>query len=194
MTTHTSQSRSLRLALLAALTVSLLCGALAASAANTPLVPAECRLGAVTQNPSGCTLCHLGVLIINIAKFGMYDIAFPLAVLVLTIGGILLLTSGPSEERRKLGKTILTNAFIGLVIVTVAWLAVDTTIRVLTGKASLGKLGPWNEINAADCPFNKSMPLPSSFLTPGTAAGSAAGGSELDGSDTRQSVPVEFVV
>lgn len=129
---------------------------LSAAAFEGGIVPAACRLGS-TQT---CTLCHFGILVINFTNFLMENIAFPATVLLVAISGIVIITAGPSETRQKLGKTILTNTIIGIVIVSLAWLGVDTIIKILTGNLPAGSItkfagaiGPWNEINPASCPL-----------------------------------------
>lgn len=125
------------------------------------IIPPECRFGG-----SGCTICHMAVGIINLTNFLMKDIAFPAAVLLVTVGGIMLLVSGPSEPRRTLAKQILTSTVIGLIIILLAWIGVDTIIKVLTGSfnfggepgsllknftAATGRFGPWNQIPIEQC-------------------------------------------
>ncbi len=121
----------------------------------TPALAAIVPCGTSTTPP--CNICYLGVLVINLTNFLIEMIAFPVATLLITAGGLVLLTSGPSEERRKMGKSMVTNTVIGLVIVLLAWIAVDTTIKILTGEARQfvsdpsGTFGPWNVINPEKC-------------------------------------------
>ncbi|MFY9462461.1 MAG: hypothetical protein WAP51_04650 [Candidatus Sungiibacteriota bacterium] len=110
--------------------------------------------GTSTTRP--CTICDLGVLVINLTNFLIYNIAIPLASLMIIIGGIMIMIGSASEERVKTGKKILTNAIIGVIIVFVAWLLVDTIIKVLTGSFAqnfFGTFGPWNRIPPGACPF-----------------------------------------
>lgn len=126
-----------------------------------PIVPAVCRGDTVRDNPSGCTLCHLAVMTNNLTDFLTRNIAFPSAVLLFVAGGIVLMTAGPSETRVGLGKKILSAAIWGLLIVMLAWIGVDTIIKVLTGTGSSSERGtlsrqwgPWNKIPAGrlqDC-------------------------------------------
>jgi len=118
------------------------------------IVPAACRLGSTET----CTLCHFGILVMNLTNFLIENIAFPATVLLVAIGGIVITTAGPSPTRQTLGKTILTNTLIGILIVMLAWLGVDTIIKVLTGNIStastaqfVGTLGPWNRVDPAGC-------------------------------------------
>lgn len=86
----------------------------------------------------------------------MYGVALPATVVLVATGGIILLISGASEEKRTLGKKILTSAIIGVIIIFIAWLGVDTLIKILTGGAQqLSNFGPWNkfEIPTGGCPL-----------------------------------------
>ncbi len=135
----------------------------AAAPAHAQIVPAECR--SPSNIATTCTICHIAVLVINLTTFLMKNIAFPAAVLLITIGGLTLLTAGPSEGRRTTGKKIITTTIVGLIIVLVAWIGVDTVIKVLTGTFNFGgapgtlfthlgvTFGPWNEINPVNCPL-----------------------------------------
>ena len=126
------------------------------------IIPTECQYAAIQANSSSCTLCHLGAVVINLTNFLAYYIAFPATVLLIAIGGIMLLIAGPSEERQRKGKEILTATVIGLVIVLLAWLTVDTLIKVLVGPPGslsatnfIGTFGPWNTFdpNNPPCPI-----------------------------------------
>lgn len=112
-----------------------------------PIVPC----GGSGQAP--CTFCDLGVLVVNLTKFMMENVVIPAAALLIVSGGILILISGPSEERLKLGKDIITKTIVGAVIVLLAWLMVDTAIKVLTvgGRQFNGVAGPWNELTNDAC-------------------------------------------
>ncbi len=139
----------------------------AAVPAYAQIVPAECRANDSSGNPNpnfpgSCTICHIGVMTVNFTTFLMEKIAFPAAVLLITIGGLTLLTAGPSEGQRTTGKKIITTTVMGLIIILVAWIAVDTTIKVLTGKFNftgppgilIQSFGPWNHIDLSrGCPI-----------------------------------------
>lgn len=118
----------------------------------------------------------------NFTEFLMYTIAFPAAVLLFAIGGILLLVFGGSEDKRVLGKKMLTNTLIGLLIVMLAWLGVDTIIKVLTlGRNAFisdGGIGPWNRLDPSDCPLSRGLSTGPSVggLTTGAPAATPAPG------------------
>lgn len=147
--------------LLAALgAIMLLVASLPASAFFHPdsIVPNACR---PSQNASffksaaegGCTICHIGVLVINFTKILMLAIALPAVALLVAISGIMILTAGGSEQRLKQGKDILRATIIGIIIVFLAWLAVDTVIKVLTlgGSQFIGTFGPWYQLPVESC-------------------------------------------
>ena len=116
--------------------------------------------GTSTTKPS-CNICDFWILIINVTNFLIWNIAIPLAGLMIVVGGIMIMIGSASESRVAVGKKILTNAIIGVIIVFVAWLFVDTIIKVLTGSLNFsgpsgqffGTLGPWNQIPPGICPF-----------------------------------------
>lgn len=123
------------------------------------IVPEACTGSAIIAKGKGCTLCHIGVMVINITDFFMYAIAIPAAGLLMAIGGITLLVSGGSETLATRGKDTMRYAVIGLAIVLLAWLAVDTIFKVLTGdqrgfRGVVQELGPWNEFPAERCGIN----------------------------------------
>ena len=104
-----------------------------------------------------CTLCHLFVLFKRIVDFLAKDILFPLAVLMIIIGGVIFLTAAGSPERINTAKKILTSTVIGLVIIFLAWLIVDTIIGVLvrTDNPFGMVLRNWSDI---PCPISEGAP------------------------------------
>ncbi len=85
---------------------------------------------------TSCTPCHLFQLIANIVNFIVKDITPPLAGLFFLVGGVMMVAAGGSEERFKMGKTILVNALIGTVIVLAAWVIINTLITTLAVPAN----------------------------------------------------------
>ena len=104
--------------------------------AALPLVPCIDR---------ACTICDFFVLIKNIVDFLTEAVAMPVAVIILIYGGIMLLTSGGSEDKIRKGKSALWQAVWGLIIVFAAWLIIDTIIKWLANP-SIFLFGPWNKI------------------------------------------------
>ncbi len=96
-----------------------------------------------------CNLCHLWHLGSNIVNFISFNLAIPVAVLLFMAAGVIFLTSGGSEQKVALARSIFTNTVIGLVIIFCSWLLVDTLIKTIAGNLE-GLVGAWN--NFPTCP------------------------------------------
>ncbi len=68
-------------------------------------------------------------------------IAFLAAVVVLIYGGFLYITSAGNTESATKGKTAITNALIGVVIIVLSYVIVQIVYRFVSGSAS-GVTGP----------------------------------------------------
>jgi len=107
------------------------------------LVPSPSQAALVPCGGTGqpiCNLCHIFVLLNNIFIFLLIPDAninnnFPLipsvAALMLIIGGFYLLIAGGSPELFAKGKSVLTAVVIGLVIVFVAWVFLNTFLDAI---------------------------------------------------------------
>jgi hypothetical protein len=62
-----------------------------------------------------------------------------IAVAFLIYAGFLYLFSGVSEENTKKAKEIITNVVIGIIIILMAWVIVNTVIVQLTGAVGSGQ-------------------------------------------------------
>lgn len=91
-----------------------------------------------------CNLCHLWHLGSNIVNFISFNLAIPVAVLLFMAAGVIFLTSGGSEQKVALARSIFTNTIIGLVIIFCSWLLVDTLIKTIAGNLE-GLVGAWND-------------------------------------------------
>lgn len=89
-----------------------------------------------------CTFCDLLKLIRNIVNFIAFTLAPAVGGLMLLVGGIIVLTAGGDETKVKQGRGMITQTVIGLVIIYLAWLIVNT---VITGLAST--TGTWQPEN-----------------------------------------------
>jgi len=88
-----------------------------------------------------CTLCHLWLLGKRVIDF-LTLLSIPVATLIFVVAGVILLTSGDSEQRREKGKDMITKAVIGLIIVFASWLLVGSVLNTLAKKRfSVG----WNK-------------------------------------------------
>jgi len=96
-----------------------------------------------------CTLCHLFVLFKRIVDFLTLNVLFPLAVLMIVVGGVMFLTAAGDPGRIGTAKKILTSVVIGLLIIFLAWLIVDTIIMFITESGS--PFRNWSTINCPIC-------------------------------------------
>jgi len=95
-----------------------------------------------------CQFCDIFVLIDNIIKLILTCLA-PIAVgLMIVIGGFYFLAAGPSPEKVNQAKSVITAAIIGLVIVFIAWIFLNTFLDMI-GVATWTGLGNWWKIS---CP------------------------------------------
>jgi len=85
-----------------------------------------------------CTITHFFTMLARIFNFIVYSIATPLAVIMLTIGAIMLLISAGNPNLAGMGKKILWASAVGLVLVFCSWLIINF---ILT---ALGYTGAWN--------------------------------------------------
>lgn len=106
------------------------------SAALGPIVPCT------GLNCSWCDLLRLGK---NIIDFLMYAI-FPIATVMIIWGGFLILISGGSIDRAQRGRKALTAAIAGLLIALLAWIILDTIIKIVAPNFQAASFGPWNQL------------------------------------------------
>ena len=78
-----------------------------------------------------CQFCHIFVLINNVISFILTCLAPIIAGLMLVIGGLYLLAAGPSPENVSKAKSVITSAVIGLVIIFVAWVFLNTFLDAI---------------------------------------------------------------
>lgn len=80
-----------------------------------------------------CNQSDLTSMIGKIINFMIYAIAIPATVVMALWGGFKAMTSGGDPKKHQEGIKTLTQAAIGLAISLLAWLIVDTVIKILTG-------------------------------------------------------------
>lgn len=78
-----------------------------------------------------CQLTDFIQLFINLYGFGV-KIAAPLGIFFIIIGAVILVTATGYANRIEMGKTMITQAVTGLIIVLISWVIVDTAIYLLT--------------------------------------------------------------
>ena len=121
-----------------------------------PLV--QCEGVPNDRNLPVCQACNAVRLGQNIINFFVAAASF-IGIGMLIYAGFLLLTSGGNTGGRDNAKRIIWNVLIGLVIVLIAWLAIDTVMKYLF-QGNVGEpgsplyeqfkegsgFGPWNQI------------------------------------------------
>lgn len=100
--------------------------------AQEPLVPCG------NAGQKSCTIDDFFIMLARIFNFIVKFIATPLAVLMLTIGGIMILISAGNPTLAGMGKKILWVSVIGLVLVFCSWLIVNFIL------GALGYTKAWN--------------------------------------------------
>lgn len=98
------------------------------------------------DNP--CQFCHLFVLLNNILKYILTCLTPIIASLMLVIGGFYLMAAGPSPEKVRKAKSVITAVVIGVVIIMVSWVFLNTFLDMI-GVAEWTGLRTWWQIN---CP------------------------------------------
>ncbi len=95
-----------------------------------PIVP-QCTFTA--GNLRICQACDLIALIDNILRF-MVTGSVLVAAAMFAYAGFLYITNPSNAGNVKTAHGIFTNVFVGLVIILIAWLAIDIFMRILAGK------------------------------------------------------------
>lgn len=103
-------------------------------------------------------------LFVNLFNWGLYVLSI-LALFFFFLGGGTLMLSGGSEERVRVGKAILVNTVIGLVIALSSWVIVNLTVNTLrpegkklNGIAVLIGNQPWFRVDSSNSYVTCSLP------------------------------------
>lgn len=124
-------------------------------AQSTGLVQCGLQYGSGTQTDT-CTICDLFKLLQRILYDLIIYIASPAAALMMSYAGLLFLLPGQSQGRLRSGKTLLKQIVIGMVIIFVGWLVIDTIMKVFGAQyGKIEDLGPWNTIKCTAPPVPK---------------------------------------
>jgi len=91
-----------------------------------------------------CQFCHIFVLIANIINYVLTCLVPIVAGLMIIIGGLYLLAAGANPQTLGKAKSIITAAVIGLVIIFLAWVFVNTLLDSM-GFVGWEGFGTWWE-------------------------------------------------
>jgi hypothetical protein len=78
-----------------------------------------------------CEFKDFMTLINNVIRFILFKMVVPIAAIMFAYAGVLLVTSGGSEEQKTKAKNIFTNVAIGLIIAIAAWLIIHTILLIV---------------------------------------------------------------
>lgn len=103
--------------------------------------------GLVPCSGSECGTCQLVTLAENIIDI-LIIIMVGIAAILIAYAGYLMVISAGNASKFQRGKGIFTNVIIGLIIMLVAWLIIDTMLRTLlpNGVVAQNASLPWNRI------------------------------------------------
>lgn len=109
-----------------------------------------------------CQVCMLSQLISNVIGWLVMILSIVTAIIFM-VAGLKLVTSGGNPAAKAAAKKMITNAFIGFVIVLACWLIVDLIMKMLlgggNGEIGIGsEPGPWNAIQCTAQPVAGSNP------------------------------------
>lgn len=93
------------------------------------------NVGKILPSCTKCGSCEIAdflKLFQNLYEFGL-QLAVPIGMLFLIVGGILLLTASGRSSQIESGKTIIRQSITGIIIVLVSWIIVDTGVYLITG-------------------------------------------------------------
>ena len=78
-----------------------------------------------------CGFNDVLTLINTIVKFILFNLALPIAAIMFAYAGFELVTSGGSTEKKSKAKEIFTNVAIGLIVIAVAFLIIQTILSIV---------------------------------------------------------------
>lgn len=97
-----------------------------------------------------CEACHLVEMLSGLLDWlvGILTVVFSL---ILVTAGFNLVTSSGNVAAKAKAKSMITNAFVGFVIVLSAWLLVDYGMKMLVSDAGVAvQLGTWNAVQCVN--------------------------------------------
>ncbi|MCX6720372.1 MAG: hypothetical protein NTW11_01030 [Candidatus Staskawiczbacteria bacterium] len=94
---------------------------------GTPIYDAS---GSCTSN-CPCGICDFFKMLSTIYSFIVWDIAMPLAIIAIVIGGIMMMISAGNPDLMGKGKTMLKTAIIGLVLVLGSWIIINLVLTAI---------------------------------------------------------------
>ena len=100
------------------------------------------------RDEPACQSCH-AVGLINGVVVWLVAILGLIAAIIIVYAGFKLVTSAGNTAAKTQAKSLMTNMFIGYVIVLSAWLVIDYGMKAMVNE---GTFGVWNEIQCVEQP------------------------------------------
>ena len=110
-----------------------------------PLVASAQLGGLVPCEGTDCGPCHVVLLGQNIISF-LIGVSVFIAVGLFVYAGFIMVTAGGDPGKVSRSKGIFASVAIGLILVLVAWLAIDTLMKNLFNQDAFG---PWNKLECS---------------------------------------------
>ena len=95
-------------------------------------IPPQCLGNAPVSGDKPCDVNAVMTVVVNVSRLILGTIG-SVALLMFIYGGVTFITAAGNTQRVEQGKTILINAVIGIGIVLLSWVLVNTLVAALTG-------------------------------------------------------------
>ncbi len=103
----------------------------------TRIEAAESIVSCGRSDQSMCTLCDI-IKGMNIIIKYLMQISIGVALLAITIGGVMYIISPADKGMVEMGKKAMTNAFIGFALIFAGYLIINTTIQYIGTRPGMG--------------------------------------------------------
>lgn len=146
---------------------------------------------------ASCSSCHVVQMANSIIVY-LIGMMFVIFAVMMVWAGFGMITSGGSPDAHKSAKNKLMNSFIGLIIVLVGWILVDTVMRGLLkgGEGIINGFGPWSEVKCDAQTVSRIVREGADAPDPGSEgvaapSPSSAAGTPIDQSTASASFPAD---
>lgn len=135
------------------------------------------------QLAGGGNRASLGIAVLQMIAGGLIYLAGPVAVLMLSIGGIRYIVSRGDQTQMEEAKKTITYAVIGLVVIILSWAIISNVIWITLSGGTLGQ----DAESAANQPAPTQQGQPAQTGGETTGGGSAGSGSTTTPAETNPS-------
>jgi hypothetical protein len=94
--------------------------------------------GTAVNETESCTLCHLFIMLKNVFDL-MLSLIIVVAILFITIGGVVYIVSTGNSNLTGIAKNIITKTLIGFALMLAGWLLVFTLLTFLSTGSMVGR-------------------------------------------------------